>query len=196
MNRELLNETIKIFDSPEKWKAFVELSNQKDNINIQWCANLRKELSKYYLHESNLDPKWDFKFNNDFEFNWFLKDYPDSHFASLWFEIKFNGRFSLFSSNNPKYVISLIKQQKFLPLLNCFEATIDSSVEDGYIIYEEDNFRFENQNDSDLDFDRLSWFAGNETDSFKNQIIDKVNKFINVTNLLEDINEELKNNKF
>jgi hypothetical protein len=61
------------------------------------------------------------------------------------------------------------------------------------------NFSFGSPYDTKFDTDRLCWYAGNETESFLNQIAEKVNRYrkdeemnslLHELNLLTKINRE------
>ena len=51
MNQELLKQAKALFDSPEKWNAFLELVWQKDEIRNQWFIKLREEANKKFSTE-------------------------------------------------------------------------------------------------------------------------------------------------
>ncbi len=55
MNEELLLQTMRIFDTPEKWNAFCELKNQADNIQNRWWKKLQIEVNRRFIDESNSD---------------------------------------------------------------------------------------------------------------------------------------------
>lgn len=194
MNQELLKQAKALFDSPEKWNAFIELVYQKDNIRTQWYQTLKEEVDKTFKTKY-FSNDWDFKIWGNSSYQWFLKEYTENS-ISLWFE---DGIFSLFASDahNIEEVYRLIKSETFAPLTNCFER-IDNSFQGGYILKEERNFSFNTPYDTRFDFERLSWFAGNQTVVFASQISDKVNKFrldSKMTQLLNELNQLTKINR-
>lgn len=194
MNQELLKQAKALFDSPEKWNAFLELVWQKDAIRAQWYQALKEEIDKAFKTNYFADA-WDFKIRGSFSYQWFLKAHTENS-ISLWFE---DGIFSLFASDSHdiEEIYKLIKTETFAPLTNCFER-IDNSFQGGYIIKEERNFSFGNPYDSRFDVDRLSWFAGNKTTDLAIQIAEKVNKFRldkQMTQLLSELNQLTKINR-
>lgn len=41
MQKELLSQAISIFDSPEKWNAFVEIANQKEKTSNHFTSKVK-----------------------------------------------------------------------------------------------------------------------------------------------------------
>ena len=192
MNQELIQEAKSMLNTSEKWNAFLDLTYQKDNIRNQWFTKLKDELGNTFLN-NYFSSHWDFKINGGFSIQWFLKEFGENS-ISLWLE---NENFSLYAPNNCNIeeIYKLIKSEKFLPLVNCFERS-NSISNGGYIITDKGNFSFGTPYDTNFELDRLAWFAGNETENFINQITVKVNKFrLNeeVTNLLKELNQLTKN---
>jgi hypothetical protein len=189
MNQELLNQAKAMFDSPEKWNAFLELLWQKDNIKNQWYLNLKEDITKTFSTDF-FSKDWDIKIRGNFSYQWFLKAYGENS-ISIWIE---DGILSLFASDahDIEEVYKLIKSENFAPLVNCFKR-IDVSYQGGYIIKEERNFSFGTSTDERFDFEKLAWFAGYRTKEFTKQIADKVNRFRlneDVTNLLSELNRQ------
>ena len=191
MNQELLNQTKAMFDSPDKWNAFLEILYEKDNIRNQWYLNLKEDITKTFSTDY-FSKEWDIKIRGNFSYQWFLKAYGENS-ISLWIE---DGILSLFASetHDIEEVYKLIKSENYAPLVNCF-TRIDVSFQGGYIIKEERNFTFGVSTDERFDFEKLAWFAGNKTKELTKQIVDKVNRFrLNeeITNLLSELNRQTK----
>jgi hypothetical protein len=65
----------------------------------------------------------------------------------------------------------------------------------GYIIDEKSNFAFGDENDGNIDYDTLAWYAHYRTADFVYQILRKVDRFRkdeHITELLHKINEATK----
>lgn len=48
MNKEILNQTLELFDSPQKWNAFVEMANQKETFKAIYFSKVKQLLLKYF----------------------------------------------------------------------------------------------------------------------------------------------------
>lgn len=191
MSQDIIQQSKAMFDSPEKWNAFIELIKIKDSIRNEWTLNLKQQLDKE-CSTSNFTSKWGFKIFNNNSFQWFLNDYGENS-ISLWLEE------GIFSLHNPDIlqidkIINLVNTEKFIPLVDCFDR-IDIKNQGGYIFREERNFSFGSTYDTKFSFDILAWYAGNETNNFVVQILKKVNRFRmneNITNLIIELNQAMK----
>ena len=95
MNQELLNQTKAMFDSPEKWNAFLELVGQKDSIRNSWFLNLKEDITTTFISPDSKTEDWDIKIRGYFSYQWFLKAYGENS-ISIWIE---DGILSLFASD-------------------------------------------------------------------------------------------------
>ena len=81
MQKELLSQAISIFDSPEKWNAFVEIANQKENIKSFYFKKLKSELLQYFndnpVNGWICEPWGD----TNFDLRWYLKDFGKDSIA-------------------------------------------------------------------------------------------------------------------
>jgi len=194
MNQELFKQAMTMFNSPEKWNAFIELVSQKDNIIDQWFLKLTESAKKKFLAE-DLVQGWEFKTWGTFGMKWYLKEYGENSISL----ILDNGAFSLYAEpnfNNLEVIQKLLKTEIFAPLLQCFNRFDSLYQEGGKLITEDKNFSFGSPYDSKFDFDRLAWYAGNKSKDFLNQISEKVNKFRKdekMNFLLNQLNQEAKN---
>ena len=175
MNQELLNKAKEMFDSPEKWNAFLDLVGQKNAITNQWFVKLKEEANKKFLNEESVED-WIFKPYGDWDLHWYQKEHGDKS-VSLY--MAYSGEMAL-SCNADFYDTSkiqdLLRTQKFAPLLSCFNR-IDKFYDGGRLAIEIRNYSFGSPYDTKFDVDRLGWYAGNQTEEFLNQIVAKVNKY-------------------
>lgn len=195
MNQELLKQAKAMFDTPEKWNAFVELLYQKDEIRNQWFLKLKEEANKKFSTEEFVEG-WVFNSWSTCDLHWYQKEHGDKSIGLLfgWW-----GEMTLYCDANyfdTVKIHDLLRTEKFSPLLSCFNR-IDRFYDGGRLASEVRNFNFESPYDTKFDFDRLSWFAGNKTEDFINQISEKVNKYrksqemnllLNELNLLTKLN--------
>ena len=59
MNEKLLQQAMAMFDSQEKWDAFLELCDKKDEICNRWVNELKNRLKHMFTSTVNMD-KWQF----------------------------------------------------------------------------------------------------------------------------------------
>lgn len=195
MNQELLKQAKAMFDSPEKWNAFLELVWQKDEIRNQWFVKLKEEANKKFSTDECVEG-WVFNSWGVWDMHWYLKAHGDKSIGLLlgwWGEMTLccNGDFY-----DTTKIHDLLRSERYAPLLNCF-SRIDRFYEGGRLAIEIRNFSFGSPYDTKFDLDRLSWYAGNHTEDFLNQIADKVNRFrkdANITSLLNELNSETSKN--
>ncbi|MDD2987272.1 hypothetical protein [Flavobacterium sp.] len=197
MNQELLKQAKAMFDSPEKWNAFLELVWQKDEIRNQWFLKLKEEANKKFSTEEFVEG-WVFNSWGVWDLHWYQKEHGDKSIGLLigwWGEMTLycNGEFY-----DTVKIHDLLRSERFAPLLSCFNR-IDRFYEGGRLAIETRNFSFDSPHDTKFDADRLGWYAGNRTEDFLNQIAAKVNRYrkdeemnslLHELNLLTKINRE------
>ena len=179
MQKELLGQAISIFDSTEKWNAFVEIANQKENIKSFYFKKLKSELLQYFndnpVNGWICEPWGD----TNFDLRWYLKDFgKDSIALAVGWRFHFVLHVKNTSEFDTKKIDELLKTD-YSKILSSFDR-VDRCFEHELKAVEVRNYIFNSPYDScfeDSQVDYLAWFAGNETESFKNQIIKKVEKF-------------------
>lgn len=197
MQKELLNHAIGIFDTSEKWNAFVELANQKETIKWFYFQKLKQPLLNYF--NSNPVEGWACEpwGNQLYDIRWYLKEFGKS---SLALAVGWTFEFHLHIEDTTKFdtekINDLLKGEYSL-LLSAFDR-VDRQFELNTKAMEYRNYSFGSPYDSYFDnsqLDNLAWFAGNKTECFVDQIIKKVNRFRkdqNLTNLLYELNKQTK----
>jgi hypothetical protein len=196
MNQELLTQAINMFDSYDKWDAFVELSSSIGEIRQRYFERLKSGLFKHFVNDQR-EP-WSFiPFNTD-QYRWFLKDYGQESICLLW-RVQ-----DLVLWCNPQLFYAhiardLITSPDFSPILNCFDYTDSLSHPNPHHLCEERHrYIFADSTSysapDEENFEKLSWFAGNRTDEMIKQISDKINKFRTpeITELLQELNKRCK----
>lgn len=188
MNEDLLRQTMQLFDAPEKWNAFCELKNQADNIQNHWWSTLQKEVYRKSISESN--PDWDVYIWNNWDIMWFIKGESNKSLA-----VHFWGEavriFCNYGDLNTSKVTNLIKDNRFDAIKLCLDRIDGSNWET--IGWEHRNFHFGTELDGNFpNATSLAWYAGNRTDDFATQIMNKVKKFQTpeITALFKEINEK------
>ena len=197
MNQELLKQAKAMFDSPEKWNAFLELVCQKDEIRNQWYQKLKEEANKKFSTDEFVEG-WVFNSWGVWDLHWYQKEHGDKSIGLL---IGWWGEMTLYCNSDfydTVKIHDLLRTERFAPLLSCFNR-IDRFYEGGRLAIEMRNFSFGSPHDTKFDTDRLSWYAGNQTDDFLNQLVEKVNRYrkneemnslLHELNLLTKINRE------
>ena len=184
MEYEIIKKAINLFDSPEKWNAFLELANLQQKITNQWNSDLLDAIrSRLTIN----DDRWDFR-KNGWQGQWFLYEFGHES-LSLWLEL---GYFSLWANPNlfdVDFIEKKLKEPEFR-LIHDAMPFKDRGRHGGYIFSEIGRFEFGNIYDNHFDWPKLSWFAGNNMDDFIKQIELKLKPFIqsNSTDLLVELN--------
>jgi hypothetical protein len=193
MNQERVFQMMELFKTtdPDKWNAFLDLYAAKQFIQNEWFRVLKAEADRKFKTDEFVEG-WGYDSWGIWDMQWFQKPHGDQ---SIRLFFGWDGVFAL-RCNNDNYlkIHDLVKTEKFAPLLNCFIQDDGRFVGD-IIIKEIRNFSFNSPYDKRFDPERLSWYAGNKTEKFLDQIVEKVNRFrkdpkINL--LLHELNLEAK----
>ncbi len=197
MQKELLNQAIGIFDTSEKWNAFVELANQKETMKWHYFQKLKHPLLNYF--NSNPIKGWVCEpwGNQLYDIRWYLKDFGKSSLAlAIGWTFEFHLHLEDTTTFDTNKINDLLKTDHSI-LLSSFDR-VDRQFEHNTKAMESRNYSFGSPYDFNFDnsqIDKLAWFAGNETENFAKQIIKKVERFRkdeNLTKLLYDLNAQAK----
>ena len=187
MNEELLQKAMQLFDTAEKWNAFCELMNRNGNIQNRWWKKLQTEV--YKREQISGMPDWNICIWNNWDIMWYLKGETDKticvHFWGDTFRVFYG-----YGDLDINKVNELLKVTKFDVIKSCIDR-IDGS-DSQTICWEHRNFSFDTPYDTCFpDARTLSWYAGNETEKFADQLIAKVRKFQTpeITALFKEIDE-------
>jgi len=187
MNEELLQKAMQLFDTAEKWNAFCELMNRNGNIQNRWWKKLQTEV--YQREQTSGMSEWNICIWNNWDIMWYIKGETNKticvHFWGDCFRVFYG-----YGDLDIDKVNELLKDSKFDAIKSCIDR-IDGS-DSQTICWEDRNFRFETPYDTCFpDHRTLSWYAGNETEKFANQLIAKVRKFQTpeITALFKEINK-------
>ena len=188
MNNELLFQAMELFNTSDKWSAFVELASKTEEIERIWWGKLRRELLEIESEKGN--PDWTTHiWGEPWDIGWYINGEPDNSIAiHFW---KDSLRVVAYSKiDNDKLNNLFNRDERFSAIKRCFER-LDGSNQD-IIGWEDRNFSFDSINDFPAGSSKLSWYAGNETSDFANQIIRKVRKFQTpeITALFKEIIEK------
>jgi len=191
MNEELIKNAMKMFDTSAKWHAFLELVNQSDNIRDCWWRILKEEVHKRELEFNKENPDWDWDIRSFgiCDIRWLIRGKPENslmiQFHPNFLRVFYNGGYLDVNKVN-----QLIIDQRFDIIKTCFDRIDGSNWET--IGWEDRNFSFDTPYDGKFSSQALSWYAGNRTKEFADQLIAKVRKFQKpeITALFKEINEK------
>ncbi|GIJ93193.1 hypothetical protein [Capnocytophaga stomatis] len=187
MNNNTLKEAAELFNTTEKWNAFVELVNQQDNLKNMWWNELQEN-----VYNRGTAPDWTvYKYHGIEKIIWYVSDAQQGQSST---SIYFDGEhicIYFYSGVNPEEAQKLIEKNK-----ERFQIIFDQfdNVEKGgkYLLWEK--FKFRDGNKDILGADKLAWYAGNRTEEFANQLVERIQKLqtTEITNLFREINENCK----
>lgn len=190
MNREFLKDAMDLFDTPEKWNSFIALSNKKNEINNEWYKKAKTGIISHFINDSV--EGWSYVNWNIWDYRWFLEDFGKESLC-LWM---FSNRIGLWLNGNlfdSKKATTLLSTEKYAPLLSVLRP--DNIFDNDWKVFEVGNFSFDTVNDGHFESDKLAWYAGNETEKYVEQVVEKVNRIrknSELTQLLREINEACK----
>ncbi|MEY4482986.1 MAG: hypothetical protein RL693_438 [Verrucomicrobiota bacterium] len=168
MNKELLEKSIEIFDTQDKWKALFEIS--QDVIIGHWLTIGAKALRKSFEN----DPVWGCeKWGSERDTCWHLKDKEYGR-ESLRIGLGYpTVELHLHLNNSQSYSYGrakeLIKSKEFKPLLELFELNTPPkkyAIIDGGLAYNAILNPFSGNTDTEVRRRELAWIASHETDDY------------------------------
>ena len=188
MQKEVLNQAMAMFDSPEKWNSFLELNSAKDEIRNQWYLKLKTAITKVFCEEKVING-WSFFTWTSWDFRWFLTEFGRDSLC-LWMSGNRIGLWVNSNVNVSRKITDLLSTDKFSLLMSLLRP--DEVFSGDWKLVEFGNFNFDSPFNLHFDSDKLGWFAGNKTDEFVLQIvekIDRIRKDETLTNLLIELNK-------
>lgn len=190
MNEELILTAMNLFDSPDKWNSFCELMNRNVEIQGRWWKKLQTEV--YQREKKSPNHNWEIHIWNNWDIMWHINGESNKslaiHFCGDTFRL-----FSNFGDLDSVKVVELTRDIKFDILKNCFDRLDGSDFQT--IGWEHRNFYFDTIYDGKFPDSRtLSWYAGNKTIDFADQLVAKVRKFqtSEIVEIFKEINNSCK----
>lgn len=185
-----LYQAVQLFDTADKWDAFVDLSRQTDRLKRMMTRTAVVRANHYFLQEHPA-PGWSFKqFSPDeFAMIWYLTAYGE-YSISLVFH--WDGIFVLEvrgGVHDIQAVTQRLQESKFSALMSCFER-IDTWWDERFMGKEKFNFSFGTPSDGHFGPFRLAWHAHYNTEKLLEQLGTKVARFQTpeMTALLTELN--------
>ena len=190
MNQDLIMQAIQIFDTYDKWDAFIVLSNNIPEIRRRYFERLKSDLTKHF--SKDIAESWSFVAIHNEQYRWYLSEFGYESLGLLWRANDF-----LLWCNPDKIdankVRDLLNTPDFNIIFNCFDNIDSLSNPLHHFVQEKHRYTFRDSTsysapDED-DYNKLAWFAGNKTDELIELIAIKINKFrtIEITTLIKDL---------
>lgn len=199
MSNELINKASEIFPSFDHWESFQKLSEIKEQIVQSWLADATEAIREHFHQNPSEDWAFEPFGATHRDTRWYLREFgPDS----LGVEFSFNYTLSLGHCDYGKFhretIVSLLDSASYNPIHQAF-SRIDHRFNNpdwckhrGPQLIEIRNFCFGNPFDGSFSPRQLAWFSGNEKDKFVSQAIEKIKRFMKVTELIRKVNQEIK----
>jgi hypothetical protein len=194
MQIELLNQAAELFDSPEKWYAYVEMANQKEALKNFYFQKVKQVLLKYFNEhpvKGWVCEPWG---DAQCDLRWYLSNFGRKSLAlAIAWRFEFHLHLEDLSGFDTNKMNELLKTE-YSFLLAAFDR-VDRQFEPNTKAMESRNYAFGSPYDFHFDnsqVDKLAWFAGNRTEEFAAQIIKKVERFRkdeHLTRMLYEVNE-------
>ncbi|WP_439131092.1 hypothetical protein [Polaribacter sp.] len=189
MNKELAKQSLKLFDTPEKWNTFIEINRLKDEMRNQIFLITKNRLVNYF--NSNPVDEWSFKsFGHcNWDYRWFLTDYKENS-VGIWMNGVQVGFY--YEGEKKEKVLELFNSKKFSDLKKCFRPDNDNNNTLFYCEY--GNFKFDSPDDENFDLDSIAGYLLNKPNEYISQVIqkiDNVRKNTEFLKLIKSLNQEL-----
>lgn len=199
MTEEMLQKSMGMFDTPEKWSAFTELANAKEEIRNRWYQKLQRELMSLTSIDAN-HTEWTCTIWNAWDIEWKLKDYP-SKFLSLHSWSGYNCRLWIRNTDEEtcKKVYELMDSNPlFRQMQTCF--SIRNLNQKPFEAMWDAQFNLNcgqlslSSNTNELQY-LFAWYAGNDTNRLARQIMEQVNRIRTpeMTGLFRQVDELINN---
>jgi hypothetical protein len=181
----------KIFDTQEKWNAFIELSNERQIIIQKWRLILKEAVIQYFTNIDIVDG-WAFYSSKDGEaFKWYLTEIGEESISLV-----FNrtGELILCCDSNLFYfdeIAMVLKSEKYKPLIEGINY-LSTSQYTTFPIESIARYFVLHKHVNEINYQQqFAWKAGNETEKIVTEIakmVNRVRKDSNLTQLLSSLN--------
>jgi hypothetical protein len=164
--------------------------NRNNEIQMRWWKKLQLEV--YNREQKNGNSDWEVQIWNNWDIKWIVKGETTNnlcvHFWGDSFRVFYGG-----GDLDIEKVNALLKDPRFDKIKSCMDRIEGSDFQT--ICLEHRNFGFGTPYDFSFPNNQmLSWYAGNETEKFADQLVTKVRRFQTpeITQLFKEINEKCK----
>lgn len=197
MTEEMLRKAMALFDTPEKWNAFVELAFTRDDIQYRWFKKLQQKLVSL-TNADDKHPEWTCNFWGIWDIEWKLKGFENKYLSlHSWAGLHCRLWIRNVDPEKRKKVYELYdKDIRFAQMSSFFDIEKTFNNFDERLWQASFHFNFFH----DFDYNNhekmeslLSWYAGNNTDNVARQIMEQVDKIRTpeMTDLFRKVDELL-----
>lgn len=192
---------LSLFDTAEKWSAFIEMANHKDAFKHYFFSKPKELLLKYFRENPvngwvcESDP------NDKTAIICYLQEFGK---GSLLLKLGWDYEFHLLVANQGEFntdKIDDLLRSEYSMLLSGFDR-VDRSYEKQTKAMEYRNYSLGSIYDTRFidveEVEQFAWYAGHKTEELVEQIIEKVERFrkdSEMTRMLRELNTETKINK-
>lgn len=195
MNKELLAQSISIFDTQDKWDALFELHNQSNRIIEHWLTIGAIALRESFADHSQWGcEKWG---SHLWDTRWYLKDFGEKSVAIGfgWGGVDLHLHLTDTPTDVDTRAAELISSSTFKPLLEILELTASTKyIYDGSLAYNSTINPFSGVTDAPVRQRELAWKAAHETEEYVRKmggIIRRLTDDAGHTALFREFNREI-----
>ncbi len=177
MNKELLKQTVEIFDTEEKWDAFFEIQNEIENITNYWLKIGARALRSSFQN----DPKWKCEpwAVEERDTHWYLSEFGSNSvgIGIGWPEVEMH---LFLPTEQSEYRLDearrILQTLEFAPLLQVLSLKIDSPRgNEGSLAFNSSFNPINGETDRVMRQRLLAWAAGHPEDS---KYVDRMGAYI------------------
>ena len=195
MNPKLLNQSVEVFNTLEKWNALFEVHDHSEEIMEHWLAIGAKALREEF--DANPSQGWECqKWDAEHEVRWNLADFGREAIGIGfgWGKWEFHLHFKGNKPNCKVCAERLLKTTEFRRLLAVFgtQEIIRGRSRDGSLAYDVTFNPFSNAADAEPRIREVAWHAAHQTADFVEKMSAKIRQFTEnkkLTSLLIDLNQ-------
>ena len=194
IEQKLVQKSTAIFNSFDKWSAFLELSSLQPHITKHWFTMATQKLRAHFTANPSDGWKWK-EWGSPTDTLWFLEKFGSD---SLTVGFGWNYQFHLHLGDGKRFdanlIDKLLQTKKYTKLLIPFgvnprlNSGSGSRVMDAHF-----DFNFDSDNDGSIPQAELAWYAAHRTEEFARQAASKIEQFTRdgeMTRLLSELNAE------
>ena len=179
-------------DKKEQWYSFLDLVNDKKNIEEAWWEIFFKKMNEDFMDIGN----WKHGLRNKLHCRWYIKGFPPESFCLHAFldDKKFKISLGAYCTNDVfKKILDLLQKEEYkVAKLGGWDEEKNIKDENNHRFVEYCNFVI---NDDEIDnTERLAWYAHYEPECLLKKVTEKINKYIKdeeITEIITKINREV-----
>lgn len=196
IEQKLVQKAQAIFDTFDKWNAFLEIEHLRGAITERWFEIGTKKLREYFTQNHSEGWRWK-EWDNARDTKWYLEEYgPDSLVVGFGWRYELHLYLKEGEQFDTSTVDKLLQTSKYAKLIAPFGPNAIFNGGSGSRVKDSNfDFAFNSINDGDIPQDELAWYAAHQTDEFVRQAASKIEQFTRneeMTYLIASLNAEAK----